>query len=252
MNINNMLSKCQTIAPNEQIQLLKLYLDTKDKKIKDQLILCNYRLVYKHAKKLSGYTKDISELIQEGIIGLIEAVDKFDISKGVKPSTYFSYWILAYMYRFILNNVGIISIKKDEHEKLFFNLNKYERAANFDDSKINEITKSHNISEKDMNDLDVIKSTKYYFDINQEESPIQINSNNSSPETCVQIKLDYNKLRSKIINDINPKYLKVLDKRIFTDNPETFESISNEMGISKQRVQQIEELLYKKIESLMD
>ena len=98
------------ILPNEQIiQLFADYNLNNNKKSRDKIINSTLRLVAKIASKYKHYGK-FEDIVQEGNIGLLKAIDKFDLSVGVPWSTYSAQWIKAYILRFIFNNQTIVKI----------------------------------------------------------------------------------------------------------------------------------------------
>src|SRR4029077_13572218 len=99
--------------------------ETQDPAIAAHLVTANMRLVVKIAYEYRRAYKNIMDLIQEGNIGLMQAVKRYDPYRGVKLSSYAAWWIRAYILRFILNNWRLVKLGTTQAQrKLFFNLNK--------------------------------------------------------------------------------------------------------------------------------
>jgi RNA polymerase sigma-32 factor len=109
------------LSAEEEKNLLDLYKSNKDKSAKDKLVLSNLRLVASIVNRFS----DKNELFNEGCCGLIEAIDRFDSTKGQRLSTYATYWIKAYCYDWLLSNHRMVKMPvSTEKKKIFFGLNK--------------------------------------------------------------------------------------------------------------------------------
>ena len=113
------------ITREEEVVLAKRYLEEGDKAAGRRLITANLRLVVKIAHEYRKAHQNLLDLIQEGNVGLVQAVQKFDPYRGVKLSTYAAWWIRAYILKFILNNWRMVKIGTTQAQrKLFFNLRK--------------------------------------------------------------------------------------------------------------------------------
>ena len=118
----------------------------------------NLRLVVKIAYEYRRAYKNIMDLVQEGNIGLMQAVKRYDPYRGVKLSSYAAWWIRAYILRFILNNWRLVKLGTTQAQrKLFFNLNKEKARALGDGHRAHaaEIAKQLNVEEQDVTDMDV-------------------------------------------------------------------------------------------------
>ena len=113
------------ISVEEERELAIRYLKENDLQAAYQLVSSNLWLVVKIARKYDKLAKSIMDLIQEGNIGLMEAVKRFDPSREVRLPTYATWWIKAYIIRYILANWRLVKIGTTQaQKKLFFNLNK--------------------------------------------------------------------------------------------------------------------------------
>ncbi|HEX3757742.1 MAG TPA: RNA polymerase factor sigma-32 [Kofleriaceae bacterium] len=113
------------LTPEEERELATRLVEHGDTKAARKLIEANLRLVVKIAYEYRRAHKNLLDLVQEGNIGLIQAVSKFDPYRGVKLSSYAAFWIRAYILKFILNNWRLVKIGTTQAQrKLFFNLRK--------------------------------------------------------------------------------------------------------------------------------
>jgi len=113
------------LTPDEERALATRLVEHGDSQAARRLIEANLRLVVKIAYEYRRAHKNLLDLVQEGNIGLIQAVSKFDPYRGVKLSSYAAFWIRAYILKFILNNWRLVKIGTTQAQrKLFFNLRK--------------------------------------------------------------------------------------------------------------------------------
>ncbi len=119
------VSRHPLLTREEELELSTLYARTGDRDAAWKLVTSNLRLVVKIAREYHRGVFQLLDLIQEGNVGLMQAVKKFDPLKGVKLSTYAAWWIRAYIIRFIMDNWRQVKLGTTQAQrKLFFNLNK--------------------------------------------------------------------------------------------------------------------------------
>ncbi len=118
------IKQYRLLSRDEEVELAQRVRDFNDEEAVDRLITSNLRLVVKIAMDHQRYcSKNLLDLIQEGNLGLLQAARKFDPSRGVKFSYYASFWIKAYMLKFIMDNSKLVKIGTTQRQrKLFFNL----------------------------------------------------------------------------------------------------------------------------------
>ncbi|MCA9583262.1 MAG: sigma-70 family RNA polymerase sigma factor, partial [Myxococcales bacterium] len=145
------------LTPEEEKDLALRYVESGDLDAARQLVTSNLRLVVKIAYDYRRAYKNLLDLVQEGNIGLMQAVKKFDPYKGVKLSTYAAWWIRAYMLRFILNNHRLVKVGTTQAQrKLFFNLKKEKArlSALGIEPTAERIAEQLNVSEDDVVQMD--------------------------------------------------------------------------------------------------
>ena len=146
------------LTPEQTHEIAVRFVQTQDPAAAAQLVTSNLRLVVKIAYEYRRAYKNIMDLVQEGNIGLMQAVKRYDPYRGVKLSSYAAWWIRAYILRFILNNWRLVKLGTTQAQrKLFFNLRKKraELVAMGIDPTNAEIAKQLNVPEQDVADMDV-------------------------------------------------------------------------------------------------
>ena len=114
------ISRYKLLTPEEEQELTAELLRTGDIDVAKKLVLANLRLVVKIAMEYRSAYKNVMDLIQEGNIGLMKAVSKYDPSKGAKLSYYASWWIKSYILKFILDNFRLVKIGTTQEQKKLF------------------------------------------------------------------------------------------------------------------------------------
>jgi RNA polymerase sigma-32 factor len=145
------------LTPDEEHRLAVEYSKSGDVDVAARLVTANLRLVVKLAYEYRRAFKNMMDLVQEGNIGLMQAVKRYDPYRGVKLSSYAAWWIRAYMLRFILNNWRLVKIGTTQAQrKLFFNLSKEKaklKALGIEPTS-EEIAKRLNVAETDVVEMD--------------------------------------------------------------------------------------------------
>ena len=117
------------LSREEEHELAKRWVETGDRDAGRRLVTSNLRLVVKLANEYRRGYQNLLDLVQEGNVGLLKAVDRFDPYRGIKLSTYAAWWIRAYILKYILANWRLVKLGTTQNQrKLFYNLNKQRRA----------------------------------------------------------------------------------------------------------------------------
>ena len=113
------------LSREEEAVIARRYVKNKDPEDAYRLVTANLRLVVKLAYEFARATKNVLDLIQEGNVGLMEAVKNFDPEHGIRFPSYAVWWVRAYIYRYLINNWRLVKIGTTQAQrKLFFNLRK--------------------------------------------------------------------------------------------------------------------------------
>ena len=224
------------------------------------LVTSNLRLVVKIALEFQRvWMQNLLDLIQEGNIGLMQAVRKFDPYKNVKFSYYASFWIKAYILKFIMDNWRLVKIGTTQGQrKLFFKLKK-EKQKLIDqgfDPKPKLLSERLGVSEKEIVDMDQrldgwdLSLDAPFKDDSDTERIEFLSTTTESIEDKVAKKEIEALLHTKIAEfrkKMTPREKEIFDLRIFSDNPVTLQEIGDRYGISRERVRQVEKNIVKKM-----
>ena len=247
------------LTPEETHELATTFIKTQDPRLAARLVTSNLRLVVKIAYEYRRAYKNIMDLVQEGNIGLMQAVKRYDPTRGVKLSSYAAWWIRAYILRFILNNWRLVKLGTTQAQrKLFFNLRKKrgELVAMGIDPTNAEIAKQLNVPESDVAEMDVrLASSEKSLDApvgdadGRAISKIDMMpSAGAGPET----QMADNELQSLVKDKLKEfrttlggkeKDLAIFDLRLVADDPLTLQDLGDRFGISRERVRQLEQRL---------
>ena len=244
---------------DEEKELTQRYAKDQDVRTAARLVTSNLRLVVKIAYEYRRAYKNIMDLVQEGNIGLMQAVKRYDPYRGVKLSSYAAWWIRAYILRFILNNWRLVKLGTTQAQrKLFFNLRKKraELTALGIDPTNAEIAKQLNVPEQDVAEMEVrLQSSEKSLDApvgDAEGRAISkvdmMPSAGEGPETLMADSELHGLLKEKLAEFRKTlvgkdKDLAIFDQRLVADDPLTLQELGDRFGISRERVRQLEQRL---------
>ena len=238
-----------------------------------QLVTSHLRLVAKLAMGYKGYGLPITDIISEGNVGLMQAVQKFDPEKGFRLATYARWWVKAAMQEYILRSWSLVKIGTTAvQKKLFFNLRKAKNQIQaYEDGDLNpenleKISKQLNVPEKEVVNMnrrmagaDPSLNAKVSSDDGSltewqdwlvEESPNQEEEFAEQEEDGIR-----KELISESLKVLNERELDIIQTRRLEETPTTLEELSEKYDISRERVRQIEvralEKIKEEIENLM-
>jgi len=253
------IRRFKLLSREEEEKLVAKYKKTGDPEAAQKLITSNLRLVVKIAMEFhSHWLNNLLDLIQEGNVGLMQALKKFDPSRGVKFSYYASYWIKAYILKYIMDNWRMVKVGTTQAQrKLFYNLRK-ER-----DKILREglepgpqlLAERLGVTESDVEEMNMRLSAGREMSLDAPIGPdsdqTQVSLLPSETEGAESILSDgqiKKLLRDKLDlfrETISERERIILKKRILAETPVTLQEIGEEFGISRERVRQLEERLKK-------
>lgn len=247
------IKKYRFLTKEEEFELAVKYKKEGDMDAISKLIMANLKIVVIIAMEYKNLGINLMDLIQEGNLGLMQAIKKFDPYRGLRLATYASWWIRAYILRYILNNWRLVKIGTTQAQrKLFFNLMK-EKArleALGKDTAPKLLADDLGVKEKEVIEMDQ-RLTNPDISLNE---PVRQDGNTplmsfiSSDEIPVDEKIAKKEL-SKLFRDrleefartLNERDLYILRQRILAEKPLSLNEIGKTYGISKERVRQLEE-----------
>lgn len=240
------------LTRDEEFDLAVRVHESGDPEAAARLITSNLRLVVKIAMEFQRAFINVMDLIQEGNIGLMQAVAKFDPFKGVKLSSYAAWWIKAYILRFILNNWRMVKIGTTQAQrKLFFSLQKEKDrleaqgfapttkllAERLDVSEKDVIEMDQRMSRPDMS-FDMPLSDDTYTTVGDQTASTDVRQDESLARA--QMTDIYDQALADFEKTLKDKELIIYRQRMLTDEPRTLQEIGDEFGVTRERVRQIE------------
>jgi len=249
------------LSPDQEHTLAVHYSKTQDVDAAARLVTANLRLVVKIAYEYRRAYRNMMDLVQEGNIGLMQAVKRYDPYRGVKLSSYAAWWIRAYMLRFILNNWRLVKIGTTQAQrKLFFNLSK--EKAKLTSMGIEptpaEIARRLDVEESEVVEMDRrLARSDASLDApvgdGEDKTTSRLEllpSTGSSPHTIAEDAELQVILREKLDEfrkTLAGKDVAIFDKRLVADEPLTLQELGQEFGVSRERVRQLEARLTGKL-----
>ena len=233
-----------------------------------QLILSHLRLVVAIARDYRGYGLPDGDLIQEGNIGLMKAVRRFDPHVGVRLTSFAVMWIKAEINEFVIRNWRIVKIATTKAQrKLFFNLRKLKKSLSvLSPSETEEIAADLGVKPREVKNME---ARLVHSDTSIDENPGDEDSHglpavvaraiatddSSNPEHAVadvQWKAEMERRLKVALTTLDERSLKILKSRWLTDEKRTLTELGDEMGISRERVRQIERLAMDRIKEQLE
>jgi RNA polymerase sigma-32 factor len=226
-----------------------------------KLITSNLRLVVAIALKFYGTIHNILDLIQEGNIGLMQAVKQFDPYRGAKLSSYAVWWIRAYILRYLINKAKMVKIGTTETQrKLFFRLNKeHERLMKEGfNPGAKVLAQMLDVKEEDVQEMAKrLMAPDLSLDYVYGEESSQTLADRIGVEDNIAERVSDDELKSKRLakleevkerfkTALNPKERTIYEKRLFALEPATLQELGQELGITRERVRQLESGILKK------
>lgn len=243
----------------EEYELATNYINNNDINAAKKLVLSNLRFVVHVAKLYNKYCTSLSDLIQEGNIGLMKAVASFNPNLGVRLISYAQHWIKAAMREYIIRNNGIIrTIMTKKQRKIFFALIRHTT----NDSKITTDVINHIASELDVsiNEVyDVVdrmtqKCLSYDAPIDKLDNEVfpedTLSALDTDPADLVekeQTDIFKHKLLMQALAQLDERSLDIVTQRKLVEEPITFKELSKKYNVTHQRIEQIEKLAIKRI-----
>ncbi|MBN8611700.1 MAG: RNA polymerase factor sigma-32 [Deltaproteobacteria bacterium] len=250
------------LTPEETHELATRYTTTGDVEAAKKLVTSNLRLVVKIAFDYRRAYRNILDLVQEGNIGLMQAVKKYDPNRGVKLSSYAAWWIRAYILRFILNNWRMVKLGTTQAQrKLFFNLKKEKAklAALGIDPTPELIAEKLDVPAEEVVSMDRrLGGSEVSFDAPLGQSSdgrpttrLEMTGTGDAPidETLAQDEL--NEILTRKIHEYGQtlagKEAIIFKERLVAEEPKTLQELGDLFGVSRERVRQLEKRLQDKI-----
>lgn len=258
------ISRYPALTREEEHKLAIQFHDHKDLEAAYKLVRSNLWLVVKIAREYERAARNLLDLVQEGNIGLMEAVKNFDPYRGVRLPSYAVWWIKAYIVRYVIANWRLVKIGTTQAQrKLFFNLKKEkERLEREGFSPTPKL-----LAEKlDVRESDVVEMEQRLGSPDMSvDTPLQAGSDTTllsllpdsrlNAEDTMALKEQQTLLEASLrdfVGTLNEKERLIFESRLLAEEKATLQEISDRVGVSKERVRQIENNVKNKLKSFLE
>jgi len=268
-NLIEFSKKASILEKNEEFYLINDWRDNKNPKSLQKILNSYLRLAVSYARKYSSYGLSIDDLIHEGVLGIMHALEKFDTSKDFRLSTYASWWIRASIQDYILKDWSVVRTGSTASQKaLFFNLKKIKQQINdvsrefMGQSEIDQVSSMLNVKSIEVQNMES-RLTGGDLHLNQKvdnetENDLMslLADERENPEEVYEEFKD-NKVKKNFINEaintLNDREKTIIKLRKFKEKSITLDELGQMLKISKERVRQIETKALEKLrKSLLD
>ncbi len=254
------ISKFEPLTQEEETRLAVLYREQGDEQAAYRLITSNLQLVVKIARLYNRVYSNALDLIQEGNIGLMEAVKRFDPYREARLPTYASWWIKAYIIKFILDNFRIVRVgTTNQRRKLLYNLRKEKEKLRLQGIEPTPalIAKRLNVSQEDVREVEKsIEFSDLSLDatIGDGESSIRYLDTLEATEEMIDENLARGELQDLFNQEIkefsttlSDRQKTILYDRLTAESPKTLQTIADQYGVSREAIRLTEKALVDRI-----
>ena len=268
-NLIEFSKKAAILEKSEEFELINDWRDNKNPKALQKILNSYLRLAVSYARKYSSYGLSIDDLIHEGVLGIMHALEKFDTSKDFRLSTYASWWIRASIQDYILKNWSVVRTGSTASQKaLFFNLKKIKQQINdvsrefMGQREIDKVSNMLNVKSLEVQNMESRLTGGDLF-LNQKvdnESENDLMSlladDRENPEEVFE-NFNDSKVKNNYINEaidtLNEREKTIIKLRKFREKSITLDELGQKLKISKERVRQIETKALEKLKrALLD
>ena len=249
----SIVNQAPVLTKEEEHALAVKFKENNDLDAARQLVLSQLRFVVHIARTYSGYGLPLADIIQEGNVGLMKAVKKFDPDKGVRLVTYAVHWIRAEIHEFVFDNWKIVKVATTKAQrKLFFKLrNSKKKIGWLTNDEKSLIANDLGVKTRDVETMEQrLASKDVLFDRPEDDSDSYVSpagflpAPNSDPSRLVEKEnwLESNiELLSEAMDNLDNRSKEVLKLRWLTDEKVTLKELAKKFNVSLERVRQIEE-----------
>ena len=261
------IDKYPVLDKEEEYKLAVRYHDEMDLEAANTLVVSNLRFVVKVAREYLSYGFPLSDLIQEGTMGLMKAVKKFDPYKGYRLISYAVWWIRAGIQNHIMKFWSQVKIGTTQAQrKLFHKIGRAKKELNIENTEMTEqevskVAKLFGVKDKDVIDMEFRMASRDYS--------LDAASTKDNSVTYLDTLSDWRATQEEVLQSIeieelsshgikagfeklSPREQKVIESRYLKSSPEKLRELGDELGISKERVRQIEVHALKKLKGAVE
>jgi RNA polymerase sigma-32 factor len=254
------------LSREEEAVIARRYVKDRDPEDAYRLVTANLRLVVKLAFEFARATKNVLDLIQEGNVGLMEAVKNFDPEHGIRFPSYAVWWVRAYIYRYLINNWRLVKIGTTQAQrKLFFNLRKETERLEREGFKPQPLLLAHRMGVRE-SDVREMQERMGQSEVSLDQ-PVGAGDDNDTRlldvipdaghnpeiETADREWRDFAHDKvEQFAATLAGKELEIFKARLLSEDPETLQDIGVRFGISRERVRQIETQLKRRLKEFIE
>ena len=261
------IKKYPPLTREQEQELARKYRDTGDREALFRLVTANLRLVVRVAYSFRRAAQNMLDLVQEGNVGLLHAVDRFDPELGVRLPTYAAWWVRAYMVKFLLDNVRLVRVgTTNARRKLLRNLRQEKQRLEQMGYEVGpKLLADHfGVNEQDVTAVQMALGSRdvsldeplsgsegdeprRQFDILPDDSEQGAEKTVARAELQERAEAAIGEFRKTL----KERDLAILGRRILNEDPETLQALGDRFGISREAVRQAEVRLMKRLEAFM-
>jgi RNA polymerase sigma-32 factor len=258
------VSQIAVLSKEDEVALAARFRSEGDLEAARQLVLSHLRFVVHIARGYLGYGLPMGDLVQEGNVGLMKAVKRFDPGVGVRLVSFAVHWIRAEIHEYVLRNWRLVKVATTKSQrKLFFNLRRMKKnLAWLSDEETRAVARDLGVEEKDVREMEQRLSARDMSfdpapDTDEEESyspAMYLPANNSDPAIEVEREEweeDSSERLGLALEKLDERSRNILKRRWMTDDKATLHELADEYGISAERVRQVETNAISKLKGLM-
>jgi RNA polymerase sigma-32 factor len=258
------VSQIAVLSKESEVALATRFRSEGDLEAARQLVLSHLRFVVHIARGYLGYGLPMGDLVQEGNVGLMKAVKRFDPGVGVRLVSFAVHWIRAEIHEYVLRNWRLVKVATTKSQrKLFFNLRRMKKnLAWLSEEETRAVARDLGVDEKDVREMEQRLSARDMSfdptpDADEEESyspAMYLPASNSDPAIEVEREEweeDSSDRLSVALEKLDERSRNILKRRWMTDDKATLHELADEYGISAERVRQVETNAISKLKGLM-
>jgi len=263
------VNRVPMLTPEEELRLAREFRDNNDLDSAGRLVMSHLRLVVAVARNYLGYGLAHADLIQEGNIGLMKAVKRFDPERGVRLVSFALHWIKAEIHEFVLKNWRLVKVATTKAQrKLFFNLRSMKQGlGTMSQDQVDDIARQLNVKREEVSEMETrlsggdVALEGRTEDGEEAFAPIAYLADADSEPTQVLQRREYDVLQSDGVRDalqeLDPRSRRIVEARWLNEYQDgkvgtsTLHDLAQEFGVSAERIRQIEAKALQKMRSAL-
>jgi RNA polymerase sigma-32 factor len=255
----NEIERYPVLSREQELELANRYKDGADDTAVNDLITSNLRFVIKVALGYRNYGIKVMDLVQEGNIGLIKAVEKFDPDKGYRLISYAVWWIKAYIQNHIIRSWSMVKMGTTQAQrKLFYRVGDLPEATDFDIhlDNVSKLADRINVTDDEVIDMAArlkardLSLDELLGDSSRDSFADTLRDERADQERDLAERQELQNLKrwvDEAVDKLNPREKYIVERRILSDEPETLKELGKHFGVTRERARQIERAALQKL-----